>query len=167
MTVLGHHAPSWQRWTGCWLAAFLLCGGWTVLTLPVSGIIAALLFFGLCTMIAVGVARDSGSTTPWFVVPVAALGITSLLGPLTDETGLALALAAAMAATTPPVRSRISRRREHVAVKALTDWGLEARWGDSEAELRGTRRPDQALAIVLRREEILDELVRRGRTPYE
>jgi hypothetical protein len=167
MTVLGHRAPSWQRWTECWLAAFVLGGTWTVLTLPGSGIVAALIFFGLCTLVAVGVARDGGSTTPWSVVPVAALGLTSLLGPLVDETVVAVLVAAAMTATTPPVRARISRRRARRSVDLLSDWGLEARWGDSEAELRRTQRPDQALAVVLRREEILNELVRRGRTPYE
>ena len=72
-----------------------------------------------------------------------------------------------MAASTPPVQARISRRRARLAVDLLSDWGLEARWGDSEAELRRSRGTDQALAVVLRREEILDELVRRGRTPYE
>jgi hypothetical protein len=166
MTELGHRTPSWQRWTECWFVVFALGGAWTVFTVPADGIVAAVMFFGLCTLVAVGMVRDSGSTTPWSVVPVAAVGLTSLLGPLTDETLLALGVATAMVATTPPVRSRISRRRARLSVNLLSDWGLEARWGDSEAELRGTHRPDLRLAIVLRREEILDELVRRGRTPY-
>jgi hypothetical protein len=167
VTDLGRGGPSWQRWTECWFVAFLLCGGWTVLTLPGSAILAAVLFFGLCALVAVGVARDGGSTTPWSVVPLVACGITSVLGPLFDETLLTLFLAAAMTVTTPPIQSRISTRRARLSVDLLSDWGLEARWGDSEAELRRTRRPEQALAVVLRREEILDELVRRGRTPYE
>src|SRR5262245_7687627 len=110
MTVRGYHAPSWLHWTECWFVVFLLSGAWTVLSLPGGGILASLLFFGLCAIIAVGVARDGGSATPWYVVPVAAIGVTSLLGPLIDETVWALFLAAAMAATTPPVRFRISRR---------------------------------------------------------
>ena len=167
MTLLGHRGPSWLRWTEYWFAAFLLGGAWTVLTLPPSGILAALLFFGLCGLVGVGVARDGGSTTPWTVVPVAAVAMTSMLGPLVDETLLALVVAGAMTATTPPLQARLDRRRARLSVDLLSDWGLEARWGDSEAELRRTRGADQALAVVLRRQELLDELVRRGRTPYE
>ena len=81
MTELGCSAPSWQRWMGSWFAIFLLGGMWTLLTLPRSGIVAALLFFGLCTMVGVGVARDGGSTTPWSVVPMVSVGLTSMLGP--------------------------------------------------------------------------------------
>jgi hypothetical protein len=152
---------------GLWFAVFLFGGLWTLLTLPRSGVVAALMFFGLCSMVGVGVARDGGSATPWSVVPMVAFAMTSLLGPLIDEALPTLLLAAVMAATTPPVRARISRRRARLAVALLSDWGLEARWGDSEAELRRSHGPDQALAVVIRREEILDELVRRGRTPYE
>lgn len=167
MTELGWCAPSWQRWMEAWFAVFLLSAGWTLLTLPRSGIVAALLFFGLCTMVGVGVARDGGSTTPWSAVPVVAFGLTAMLGPLVDQAGLTLLVAVVMAATTPPARARISRRRDRMNVDLLSDWGLEARWGDSEAELRRTQGTDQTLAVVIRREKILDELVRRGRTPYE
>jgi hypothetical protein len=150
-----------------WLVAFVISAAWTVLTVPQSGIVASVLLFAICALVAVGVARDGGSTTPWTVVPVVAVVLTALLGPLFDEPVLTLFVAAAMAATTPPVRSRIEARRARLSVDLLSDWGLEARWGESEAELRQTDLPDQALAVVIRREEILDELVRRGRTPYE
>jgi hypothetical protein len=167
MAELGSCAPSWSRWAEGWSAVFLLGGLWTLFTLPRSGIVAALLFFGLCALVSVGVARDGGATTPWSMVPLAAVGVTSMLGPLVDQPFLTLLLAAPMAATTPPARARISARRARLAVGLLSDWGLAARWDDSEVELRDSRRPDQAHAVVLRREEILDELVRRGRVPYE
>jgi hypothetical protein len=167
MTELRRRGSSWQRWAEYWFVVFALGAGWTVLTVPLSGIIASLLLFGICTLVGVGVARDGGSTTPWVVVPVVAIVLTCLLGPLFDEPLVALLLAAVMAASTPPVRTRIIARRARLSVDMLSDWGLEARWGDSEDELRHTDRADQALAVVLRREELLDELVRRRRTPYE
>jgi hypothetical protein len=167
---MGEHRSrrsGWQRWIECWFVAFALGGAWTVLVVPSSGLVASLFLFAISALVGVGVARDGGSTTSWTVVPVVAVVLTSLLGPLFEEPWLTLLVGAVMTATTPPVRARIVARQARLSVDLLSDWGLEARWDDSENELRRTDRADQALAVVLRRQEILDELVRRGRTPYE
>ena len=154
----------WGRWTRLWFPGFLVGAAWTVLTVPGDGIVSALVFFSFCLVVAVGAARDGGTPLPWSVVPVAAAWLTSMTGPLFDVPRVTLLVAAVMAATTPPALGRIIRPRTDGSLQLLSDRGLDARWGDSEEELRRSA-PEKALAVVVRRAEILDELLRRGRPP--
>ena len=78
-------------------------------------------------------------------------------------------LVAVVAGTSPLVRRRLRRRRADVPLALLSDHLLQARWAETEADLRRTSaRPDQALAVVSIRAELLDEIVRRqeGPQPY-
>jgi hypothetical protein len=165
MSSLWGAGPRWARWGRAWLPVVTIAAIWTILTLPQGEVFATALFFGICFSVGVAAARDDGSTVPWSLVPLAVTWLTSLIGPLIDLPVATLGLAAVMAATTPPVRSLVGRRRAGVSLERLSDWGLDVRWEESEAELRRTHGPDKALAVVVTRAEILDELVRRGRPP--
>jgi hypothetical protein len=165
MSALWDAGPRWGRWVRAWVPVVTVAAIWTILTLPQGEVFAAALFFGICFCVGVAAARDDGSTVSWSLVPVAVTGLTSLMGPLIDVPVATLTVGAVMALTTPPVRILLGRRRAGVSLDQLSDWALDARWDDSEVQLRRSHRPDKALAVVLARAEILDELVRRGRPP--
>jgi hypothetical protein len=154
----------WGRWARLWFPTFLVGATWTMLTVPSGGIVSALVFFTSCLLVGVGVARDGGTALPWSVVPVGAAWLTSMTGPLFDVPVECLLVGAVMAGTTPPMLARVIRQRADVSLELLSDRGLDARWGDTEEELLRSA-PENALAVVVRRAEILDELVRRGRPP--
>ena len=165
---IGHlHERVWARYAVAWFPALLPAALWTAFSVHRADIVAALVFFGLLSSVVSGMVRESGRHVPGVVAPCASVWTTSLLGPLFDEPLPTLMVAAAMVVTTPPVVELLGRRRRvDRGVELLSDRQLETSWSDSEAELRRTDvPPDQALAVVLRREQLLDELLRRRRTP--
>jgi hypothetical protein len=164
MATRQHAEPAWARWRRAWLPVFLVAASWTVLRCPLSGVIGLLAFLCFWMMLAVGVARDAGSPVRWSAVPITAAWLTAPAGPLVDVPSITLLLGLVMVATTPPVRAWFRPRRER-SLAELSDRVLEARWADSDEELRSTDDPAEALALVSRRAELLDELVRRGRLP--
>src|SRR3954451_20566618 len=155
----------WSGWIQAWVPVVTVAAIWTILTLPQGEVFAEALFFGICFCVGVAAARDDGSDVSWSLVPVAVTGLTSLTGPLVDVPVATLTVGVVMAVTTPPARGLLARRRAALSVDQLSDWALDARWVDTEAELRRTHGTEKALAVLVTRAEILDELVRRGRPP--
>jgi hypothetical protein len=124
--------------------------------------------FALFSVLGVSLARELEHAVPWAAaIPISAAG-TAMLGPLIDATAPTLLVLGAILASSPPVRARLRRRRAGVPLARLSDRLLEARWLESEAELRRTSaRPELALAVVRRRAELLDEIVRRQDYPRQ
>ncbi len=156
----------WRIWLTLWSPVLALSAVWTAATVRPAALVAALVVFGLWALLVVGGLRSAGDRVPWRAVVGGAAWAMSMLGPLGSRPLLALGMVVAMGLTTPRLAARLRRRllpgAGELPVPLLSDWELERLWTSTGAELQQVSGPaDRVLEVVLRREELLDELVRR------
>jgi hypothetical protein len=162
----------WRIWLTLWSPVLVLSAAWTAATVRPSAVVGALVLYSLWVFLVVGGLRTAGDAIPWRGILAGAAWGASMLGPLASRPLLGLAAVAAMGLTTPRVVAGLHRRFSpgvgQRPVPLLSDWQLEQLWTATGAELQQVSGPsDRVLEVVLRREELLDELVRRRSGPDE
>lgn len=167
MSVRAAAPPSgaaWEHWTrrSTPFAVVAAALATTPLSVPVlQGLLVVALAVGTFAAL---VLLSTEERLPVRRLVVAVLWGYAALALLTWHVGVGLLLVLVVLATTPRVRSALGAGEMTAGpLSTLSDRELLSRWSSSgDALQRSTERPDHALRIVGRREQLLEELDRRG-----
>jgi hypothetical protein len=157
----GPGSSPWRAWLWLWSPALVPAAAWTAATLPLGALVASAILFAACGAVYLGAVSDRGDPVPWSRAAGGCGCAMAMLGPTVSAPLLGLAVVVAMVLTTPGVTSRLRRgsRDAERPIALLSDWELEGLWVATGQQLG--QRPDDVLDVVQRREELLDELIRR------